>query len=149
MTSRQITMEYPAKQIQFELLPLIYHRSILLFSFFFPSEPGINNSAGNCSVLVANSLTSHPISFSLSLFSLSCPLCALFSPLSFPLLHLFPPVCACSVCMYVSTLKSLCMLVWVLIHLSVAPFPTFLPFLYPPFRSSVLLPQIPSVVAVT
>uniref|UniRef100_A0A669C1V8 SRC kinase signaling inhibitor 1 n=1 Tax=Oreochromis niloticus TaxID=8128 RepID=A0A669C1V8_ORENI len=39
--------------------------------------------------------------------------------------------------MYVSTLKSFCMLVWVLIHLSPAYFPPFfppfLPFLYPPF----------------
>lgn len=39
--------------------------------------------------------------------------------------------------MYVSTLKSFCMLVWVVIHLSPAYFPPFfppfLPFLYPPF----------------
>ena len=91
-------MEYPAKQIQFEPLPLIYYRSILLFSFFFPSELEINNSAGNCSVLLANSLTSHPISFSLSLtlfLSLLSPLCLIFSCSLCS--HLFPPMCACSV----------------------------------------------------
>lgn len=129
MKSRHITVEYPAKQIQFEPLPLIYCRSILLFSFFFPSELEINNSAGNRSFLVANSLTSHPISFSLS-FSLSCPLLYLICPLSFPLLHLFPPVCACSVCMCISTLKSFCMLVWVVIHLFLAHIPT-LPSFFP------------------
>lgn len=57
MTNRHFRMEYPAKQILLEPLPLIYRRSILLFSFFFPSELEINNSAGNRSVLVANSLT--------------------------------------------------------------------------------------------
>lgn len=102
MTSRHITMEYPAKQIQLEPLPLIYCRSILLFLFFFPSELEINNSAGNCSVLVANSLTSHPISFSPSLspfLSLLSSLCLMFSTLL--LSASFVSTCVCLLCVYV------------------------------------------------
>lgn len=92
MTNRHIGMEYPAKQIQLEPLPLIYCRGILLFSFFFPSELEINNSAGNHSVLVANSLTSHPISFFLSL-----PL--FFSPVLSPPFFFHSPS-FCSICFH-------------------------------------------------
>lgn len=99
MTNRHIRMEYPAKQIQLEPLPLIYCRSILLFSFFFPSELEINNSAGNHSVVVANSLTSHPI-FCLSVFlPLSCLLSALFFPLSLSASFVstrVPALCVCT-----------------------------------------------------
>lgn len=145
MTNRHIGMEYPAKQIQLEPLPLIYCRGILLFSFFFPSELEINNSAGNHSVLVANSLTSHPISFSLSLsFSLLCSRRLIFSTLllSAP----FVSTGVCLLCVYVRLLKSLCMLVWVVIHLFLAhsaplpsSFPSFLSFILPsPLLSSPL-----------
>lgn len=99
MTRRHITMEYPAKQIQFQPLPLIYCRSILFFSFFFPSELQINNSAGNCSVLVANSLTSHFISLSLSLSPV--PYVPYVSVLL--LSASFVSMCARLVCMYIST----------------------------------------------
>lgn len=93
MTNRHFRMEYPAKQIPLEPLPLIYCRSILFFSFFFPSELEINNSAGKCSVLVANSLTSHPISFSLPLSH------SRFSPvLSSPFFLHSPPFC--SICFH-------------------------------------------------
>ena len=144
MTSRHITMEYPAKQIQFEPLPLICCRSILLFSFFFPSELEINNSAGNRSVLVANSLTSHPISFALSslplFLSLPCPLSALFFTLFFPCSICFH-LCVPALCVCTSPPYNLCMLVWVVIHLLFCtlsspfhlPFPSFLPLLYPHF----------------
>lgn len=71
-------------------LPLIYHSGSLLFTFFFPPELEINNSAGNCCVLVANSLTSHPI-FSLSL--LSSRRLPLFSPHSLPLSAPFVSTC--------------------------------------------------------
>lgn len=149
MTNRHFRMEYPGKQIPLEPLPLIYGRSILLFSFFFPSELEINNSAGNRSVLVANSLTSHPISFSLPLsysrFSLLCSR-RLFSStllLSAPFVSTF----VCLLCVCVRLLKSLCMLVWVVIHLFLAPFPSSFPL----FLSSILPSplQIRSAVAVT
>lgn len=153
MTNRHIGMEYPAKQIQLEPLPLIYCRGILLFSFFFPSELEINNSAGNHSVLVANSLTSHPISFFLSL-----PL--FFSPV------LSPPFFStsfCSICFH-RCVPALCVCTSpeISLHACVGGdsplsctlctpsfFLPFFSFLHPPFPSSVLAPQIPSVVAVT
>ena len=163
MTSRHITMEYPAKQIQFEPLPLICCRSILLFSFFFPSELEINNSAGNRSVLVANSLTSHPISFALS--SLPLFLSSSLSPVLSPpyFLHSsfpapFVSTCVCLLCVYVHLhpIISACLCGWWFTSYSAhfplhSTFPSllfFLSFIHIS-PSSVLLPQIPSVVAVT
>lgn len=140
MTNRHFGTEYPAKQIPLEPLPLIYCRSILLSSFFFPSELEINNSAGNRSVLVANSLTSHPISFSLPLsYSRFSPV--LSSPFS---LH-SPPFC--SICFH-RCVPALCVCTSpeISLHACVGGdsplsctlsffLPTF-SFLHPPFPSS-------------
>lgn len=133
MTNRHIRKEYPAKQIQLEPLPLIYCRSILLFSFFFPSELEINNSAGNHSVVVANSLTSHPIFF-LSVFlplssSLLSSLCLIFS--SFPFCFICFHACACSVCMYISWKLSVCLCEWWF----TSSLHTFCPFIHSSFPS--------------
>lgn len=147
MKYRHIRMEYPGKQIELWHLPLIYCRSILLFSFFFPSELEINNSAGNHSVLVTNSLTSHPISFSPSP---SCPLNTLYFDSSY-----FCSICfhscvpALCVCMFP---KSLCVLCewWFNLLAHSPPLPSSFPsFLHPPFHTSLLVPQMPSGVAVT
>lgn len=151
-------MKCPATQIQFERFSLICCcRSTLLFSFFFPSELEINNSARNRSVLVANRLTSHPISL---FFSLSClppphPRCRFSPSLLLPASYVSTFVCLLCVCVYMKYFLDADVdgdsLLFSPVLSPLPPHPTphasfSLPFLPP---SVPPLPQILSVVEVT